>query len=110
MKKLLIILVSIIALSGCGESNCIPAPTKVTFIKVGFKERDVYMRVEGSSKFGINYDDLVQYDYENCDSYKKIATDVSYFSVISEEEYSKYSGVNYQSDITTTNIDSNITY
>lgn len=112
MNKILFIILSLFIVSGCRNTNCIKSQTKVSYLKVGLKYgNEIYMRVEGSSKFKIRFEDLSQMEYENCNSnYTVLARDVSYFSVITEEEYNKRIGINHTLETITTNIDSNITY
>jgi hypothetical protein len=94
MKKIILLLIiPSIILFGCSR-GCEEIPSKINYIRVGFPEHvDTYLRVDGSGEFSITYDDLVQQKYRNCSDYEVIANRISYFSVITEEEYNKNVGL-----------------
>ena len=111
MRKIIYILGLLTILSGCG-GNCIELPKKINYLKIGLDDKpDVYLRVEGSGKFSIGYGDLLQFKTQNCESHEIIASDVRYFSVISEEEYNKNMGIEHTlTETQNLNIDTNLTY
>jgi hypothetical protein len=106
MKKIiyLIIILSTTLLS-CG-TVCQELPTKVSYLRVGFPEHtDTYLRVEGSGRFGIAYNNLIQFKHSSCDNeFEGIATKITYFSVITEEEYNKSVGLTHSESIITDTI------
>ena len=105
MKKIILLLtISSITLFGCG-GVCEEIPSKINYIKVGFPYRtDVYLRIDGTGKFGIRYDDLVQNKYNNCETYDVIAVNVSHYSVITEEEYNRSVSLTHSESIITDTI------
>jgi hypothetical protein len=105
MKKIILLLtISSTILFGCGNV-CNEIPSKINYIKVGFPNRaDVYLRIEGTGKFDIRYNNLIQMKSDNCQTYDTIALDISHYSVISEEEYNKYIGLTHLESITTDTI------
>ncbi len=70
-------------------------------MRIGFENgKEVYLQIEGTGMYEVMYDDLVQQVVENTstacsgEAYNKIASNVSFFSVISKEEYEiKHLGV-----------------
>lgn len=105
MKKIIyILLITSITLFGCGR-GCEEIPSKINFIKVGFpKHVDTYLRVDGSGIFTIQYHDLTQQKYRYCGEYQVIASNVSYFSIITEEEYNKNVSLTHSESIITDTI------
>jgi len=111
MKKIiyLIGILSIVLVGGC-EEPCKTNASRVNYLKIGLKDKEgvVYMRVEGPSDFGILYGDLVQFECSNSrNRYDGIAIDVTHFSVITEEEYNKNSGLTRSETIA---MDTTLTY
>jgi len=105
MKKIILLLTILsITLFGCG-GVCEEIPSKINYVKVGFPNHtDVYLRIDGTGKFGIRYDDLVQNKYNNCETYDVIAVNVSHYSIITEEEYNKSVGLTHSESIITDTI------
>lgn len=96
MYKLLTTLLVLLSLTSCCTKTNKKLPTKVEYLRVGFESgKEAYLRVSGTGIYKIIYDDeLAQQNYEeaiscNRDNYQTIATNVAYFSVITEEEYNK---------------------
>ena len=110
MKKIILLLTILsIIFVGC-EEPCTHNQNKVSYLKIGLKDKEgeVYMRVEGSPDFGILYGDLVQFECNNSrNNYTGLAIDVSYYSVITEEEYNKNSGLTQTETIV---MDTTLTY
>jgi hypothetical protein len=106
MKKIILLLTILsITLFGCG-TDCQELPTKVSYLRVGFPEHtDTYLRVEGSGRFGIAYNNLIQFKHSSCDNeFEGIATKITYFSVVTEEEYNKNIGLTHSESIITDTI------
>ena len=110
MKKIIYLIgILSIVLVGC-EEPCNRNQNKVSYLKIGLKDKEgeVYMRVEGSPDFGILYGDLVQFECNNSrNNYTGLAIDVSHYSVITEEEYNKNSGLTRTETIA---MDTTLTY
>lgn len=91
--KLTLTILTIILLGSCCGSNQSPLPTKTEYIRIGFQNgKESYLQIQGTGRYEIRFDDLVQsrveYPEHACDyGYEKIATNVSFFSVVSKEEY-----------------------
>lgn len=107
MNKILLIALTLFIL-GCGQPlNQLPSlPTKTEYLRIGFSNgKEIYLQVNGTSRYTILYDDLyLQLSEKNsCGECRKdkIATDVTYFTIVSEQEYNiKHLGIN--APITTT--------
>jgi hypothetical protein len=114
MKKILLLTLLISILTGCSNGGCTEYPFKVNYIRVGCNVgitdniKEVYLRLNGSGVFEIKYGNLIQ--VKNCEQYETVANDVVYFSEITEEEYNKSVGINTSPNLTTSSIDTNITY
>lgn len=92
MNKIIILLMAILSLSSCCNNNKLQL--KTNFLKIGFQNgSETHLRINGSGEYVIRYNDLYQILYENpetvcnSDGYQKIAINVSYFSIITEQEY-----------------------
>lgn len=100
--KTFVLLVTILLICGCDCDSQQRLPTKNEFIRVGFIDgKESCIQIKGTGVYEIRYDDLVQQIIENpeqsCESgYEKIATDVRFFSVITEHEYNIKTGINQQ--------------
>jgi len=99
--KILITLLGLALLGSCCQPNQKRLPTKVEYLRIGFENsKETYLQIQGTGIYGIRYNDLRQQIIEspengcNGSGYEVIATDVNFFSVISEHEYNiKHLGV-----------------
>lgn len=101
MNKLILIASTILLLGSCCQPNQKRLPTKVEYLRIGFENgRESYLQINGTGSYEIKYDELVMQKVENPESacsgqgFETIATDVNFFSVVSEQEYNiKHLGV-----------------
>ena len=100
MNKILIGLA--VLLGSCCQPNQKRLPTKVEYLRIGFENgNESYLQIQGTGIYKIRYDDelhmqIVENPNEACNgtSTEMLASDVNFFSVVSEHEYNiKHLGV-----------------
>jgi hypothetical protein len=99
MYKILIGLA--VLLGSCCQPNQQRLPTKVEYLRIGFENgKESYLQIQGTGLYEIQYGNLhmqvVENINESCNgkSTDIIASDVNFFSVVSEHEYNiKHLGV-----------------
>ena len=85
MKRLLILILTLTIYSSCckNETNF-----KEEYLRIGFNNgHETYVSVKGNGSYHMEYTNL--YSHGSCTAYK-IADNVSYFSLISKEEYDSF--------------------
>ena len=100
MYKILIGLA--VLLGSCCQPNQKRLPTKVEYLRIGFENgKESYLQIQGTGLYEIRYGDelhmqVVENPSESCNgkATDMIASDVNFFSVVSEHEYNiKHLGV-----------------
>jgi hypothetical protein len=100
MYKILMVLA--VLLGGCCQPNQQRLPTKVEYLRIGFENgKESYLQIQGTGLYEIRYGDelhmqVVENPSESCNgkATDMIASDVNFFSVVSEHEYNiKHLGV-----------------
>jgi len=100
MYKILIGLA--VLLGSCCQPNQKRLPTKVEYLRIGFENgKESYLQIQGTGIYEIKYDDelhmqVVENPANSCagKATDMIASDVNFFSVVSEHEYNiKHLGV-----------------
>jgi hypothetical protein len=90
-----------VLLGSCCQPNQKRLPTKVEYLRIGFENgKEYYTQINGTGLYKIQYSDLVmqvvEQPEESCErnAFEIIATDINFFSVVSEHEYNiKHLGV-----------------
>lgn len=102
MNKLILITSAILLLGSCCKPNQERLPTKTEYLRIGFENgKESYLQIQGTGIYELKYgDDLTMQVVErpgeacNGNAFETIATDVNFFSVVSEHEYNiKHLGV-----------------
>jgi hypothetical protein len=101
MNKLILIASTILLLGSCCPNQKRLSTTKVEYLRIGFENgKESYLQINGTGLYKIRYDDLVMQIIEhpehacNEQGFETIASDVNFFSVVSEQEYNiKHLGV-----------------
>jgi hypothetical protein len=100
MYKILIVLA--VLLGSCCQPNQKRLPTKVEYLRIGFENgKESYLQIQGTGLYEIRYGDelhmqVVENPAQACagKGSDMIASDVNFFSVVSEHEYNiKHLGV-----------------
>ena len=89
-----------IAISIIGIGCCKPVPKdmkplslKTEYLRIGFfNGKETYLQIQGTGSYSLKYNDLYMNLYDSKDlclssSQEKIVSEISFYSVISEEEY-----------------------
>ena len=101
MNKIILIASTLLLLGSCCQPNQKRLPTKIEYLRIGFENgKEYYTQINGTGLYKILYSDLVmqvvEQPEESCErnAFEIIATDINFFSVVSEHEYNiKHLGV-----------------
>ncbi len=102
MNKLILIASAILLLASCCQPNQKRLSTKIEYLRIGFENgKESYLQINGTGLYEIRYGDeltmqAVEQPEQSCNgnAFETIATDVNFFSVVSEHEYNiKHLGV-----------------